>query len=85
MKRIRLMLHFARLELHSLWLHMTSQPDLIYIAPMMVITGFFMPWVFKFLALVIGPLMVGLGTVMLLVAVGQKVQRFISKGVRHYD
>jgi hypothetical protein len=60
------------------WQIATSDPDLIYIAPCMILMGFIAPLIFRLLALVIAPVMIGLGSVLFVVAVGQKLRQLVK-------
>lgn len=59
------------------WQRATNDPDLIYLAPCMIVMGLILPWVFRLLAVIIMPLMVGLGSLLFIVALGQKLRRLI--------
>ncbi|HEY9596330.1 MAG TPA: hypothetical protein V6D33_01510, partial [Cyanophyceae cyanobacterium] len=59
------------------WKRATNDPDLIYLAPCMIVMGFILPWIFRLLAFIIMALMVGLGSLLFVVAVVQKVRRMI--------
>ena len=61
------------------WKIANSDPDLIYIAPCMILMGFISPLMFRLLALVISPVMIGLGSVLFVVAVGQKLRRLVKR------
>ena len=62
-----------------IWQRATSDPDLIWIAPLLIGMGFIAPWLFRLLAAVIAPVMWCWGGVLLVVAIGQKVRRIIRR------
>lgn len=79
MNRLRLYLHYLRLELRYIWIHATTDPDLIWIAPILIGMGFIAPWILRLLATVIGPVMWVWGGVLLVVAVWQEVSGYFPK------
>ena len=72
--------HWTKFFFRAYWQRATNDPDLIYLAPCMIVMGFLLPWVFRLLALIIMPLMVGLGSLLFVVAVAQKVRQMIKGG-----
>jgi hypothetical protein len=75
-----------RIYQHPWWFHLvdcfhtaTEDPDLIYAAPLLVVMGFLLPWLLRFLALIIGPALVALGIVLFVVAIVRGVQRVIHR------
>jgi hypothetical protein len=79
MNRLKLYLHYLRLELRYIWIRATTDPDLIWIAPMIIVMGLILPWLFRLLAWVIGPVMWLWGGMLLVVAVWQKVSGYLPK------
>ncbi|MCA1991536.1 MAG: hypothetical protein LDL41_05745 [Coleofasciculus sp. S288] len=71
--------HWTKFFLRAYWQRAANDPDLIYLAPCMILMGLILPWVFRLLAVIIMPLMVGLGSLLFLVAVVQKVKRMIRR------
>jgi hypothetical protein len=69
--------HWLKFFFRAYWQRAASDPDLIYLAPCMIAMGLILPWVFRLLAFIVAPLMVGVGSVLFLVAVVQKVKRMI--------
>ncbi|HEY9650295.1 MAG TPA: hypothetical protein V6C95_06505 [Coleofasciculaceae cyanobacterium] len=61
------------------WKRARNDPDLIVMAPCMIVMGFILPWIFRLLAVIIMPIMVGWGSVLFAVAVVQKVKRMNSR------
>ncbi len=71
--------HWTKFFLCAYWQRAANDPDLIYLAPCMILMGLILPWVFRLLAVIIMPLMVGVGSLLFLVAVVQKVNRMIRR------
>lgn len=77
-----------RIYQHPWWYYATAflkrvidDPDLIYAAPLMVLMGLVMPWVFRLIAFVIGPALIGMGTTLFAIAIVRGVQRVFLRTV----
>ena len=61
------------------WQPASRDPDLIWIAPMLMGMGFIAPWILRLLAAVIAPVLRCWGGVLLVVAVGKKIRRQVLR------